>query len=377
MFASETDNRAQASDQLAIRCLRGPEGLDEIYDGWLNLMKRIQAQSFCQHPAWFRAYVARKNSIAGDLEFWVAARNEQPIGVFPLLKRRSGPYRRASLPRDGGLYQSDFAIADGENKRDLWQTIRQALNQRRHSGWDVFSVPGEGALETATVVQCLDLDDNLTYSRPLPQQCMVIEVLPYETIRANLKSKFRNNLKRSERRLHEQGVAEFRRVNEPGQVEVAFQSLVDLELSGWKGQTTGGKAGYPNPSAIGLHEWKVTFYRNVVTEFARLGLAEIVLLDLDGKTIGAQLNILLNETCYLLKTTYDEHTSGFAPGHLMIDHLLRTAAESEQIKEINLISDYSWHSPWNPKTLSYLSLTEYRKSIIGIAAAARYQIARS
>jgi hypothetical protein len=69
-----------------------------------------------------------------------------------------------------------------------------------------------------------------------------------------------------------------------------------------------------------------------------------------------------------------ERISGFAPGHLMIDHLLQTTAEEEQI---NLISNYSWHSPWNPMTLSYLSLTEYWKSIIGSVAAAGYTMTTS
>ena len=110
----------------------------------------------------------------------------------------------------------------------------------------------------------------------------------------------------------------------------------------------------------------------MVREFGLLNAAEIYLLRVQGKTIGAQINVLLGDTSFLLKTAYDETLTGLSPGHLLIDFAYQCYAEEGQIKTLNLISDYEWFRHWNPRYLNYVTLRAYSRTPLGFIGAARH-----
>jgi len=136
-------------------------------------------------------------------------------------------------------------------------------------------------------------------------------------------------------------------------------------MSGWKGKKENNKERYPAPAAIGLKKSKYRFYKNLVNEFAKIKSTEICFLKVDGRTIGAQILILLGETSYLLKTAFDESAKGYSPGHLMIDFALRRYSPEETIKSMCLITDYDWFKYWNPRYVNYTTIRDCNATIAG------------
>ncbi len=356
---------------LVVQQSSGLRGLRHLFDDWLELLNCIEDRAFNQHPAWYLAYFQRSANAVDPLDFITVRRGGELVAVFPVFAQAGRWIRRSALARDQGLHTSDCAIADQEDKRTVWRAVCNAARRGRKPGWDVFYVADTGVLETSHMARCLHPADAATFSQVKPYRCMVIDVLPYNESIAGLTSKFRNNLKRSKRRLREMGNFDLQWITRAEQIDAAFDEFLQLEMSGWKGDPGAAKDGYPEPSAIALQDWKLRFYRRVMREFANHGGVEIVLLQAAGRTVGAQVYLSLNRSSYMLKTAMEGGLKGVAPGHVMIDAALARYAEQGRVREINLMSDYSWHEPWNPRTLNYISFNHYNRSLAGFLSARR------
>jgi hypothetical protein len=165
-------------------------------------------------------------------------------------------------------------------------------------------------------------------------------------------------------------------VKDPGLLNRAFEEFVELELSGWKGQPEKVREKYPRPAAIGLKESKYLFYRNAVRKFGELDAFQVFMLKVKGKAIGAQLCIILNDVCFLLKTAFDETFGRYSPGHLTLDFALQVLSEGGKVRQMCLISDYGWFRYWNPRYSNYLQLKAFAKTAKGSSAAVLYSMAR-
>jgi CelD/BcsL family acetyltransferase involved in cellulose biosynthesis len=370
---SESDGEAQPGS-LSLHEVQGLEGLLQVYDDWLGLMSAIQHQSIFQHPAWYLAYFKSRKPDELEINFFCVFKGTLLVAVFPITFESRGVIKVAQLPRTIALFNSDFAISDRENKTEIWGYVQQKLNDHNATRWDVFLVRGEGAMENSCVVQCVPGSSGSFTFEETAHRCDVIEVQEYADSIALLKGNFRRDLKRRKRKLAEEAGVEYSYVSEPPLIEEAFDLFVDLEQSGWKGRTDTSKAGYAAPSAIGLNEWKYSFYRDLLVEFARLGVTEICCIRANKKPIAVQLCVVLNDTSFMLKTAYDETAKRYSPGHLGIDYLLKRYSSGKTVKYINLLTDYTWHSNWNPSKLGYLQVTQFNNTIIGRLLGTAYSI---
>ena len=52
-------------------------------------------------------------------------------------------------------------------------------------------------------------------------------------------------------------------------------------------------------------------------------------------------------------------------------------AVAGRIKELNLISDYEWFSPWNLRYVDFLSVKDFSGTVSGLVAGAVYRNSRS
>jgi CelD/BcsL family acetyltransferase involved in cellulose biosynthesis len=360
---------------LSIQTHRDRAGFDHIRDDWLALMADVSRQSFNHHPVWFDAYFNCDPDQPVELEFRCVYRDQILVALFPLTRHRGRLVTRARLPVNQWIYTTDCVVSDRENKQELWRFVCRE-SARTGDGWDLFTVGADGSLATSHIFACMPQPGPLVSLRPRVERCTVIDVIDYDVAIQGLKKKFRSNLNRGKRRLNEKGGMEFRRVTDPAGLDQAFTEFVELELDGWKGQEGEPKEGYPTPSAIGLYDWKERFYRNVVNGFGKLGATEICLLSIDGRTIGAQITVVLNQVSYLLKTTYDESVEGASPGQLLIDYLFQQYAREGNVREINLITDYPYFRHWNPRHLTYYRLQQFSRSPRGLLARVRTGLGR-
>ena len=347
---------------------RGKAGLDAVFPDWERLMGGIRRQSFYHHPYWFRAFFETSPDDADRIHFACIYRGADLKAVFPVTvdADRVDGLVVVDLPFDDELYMADCAIADGEDGAEIYGCFRHALAGVTGGRWDVYrarDVLRDGQLGAAMLAR--RGFSQTVYTEKL---CAEIPIHDYDAAIRSLKKKFRGNLNNARSKLSRAGDAEFAVDSSPDGVARRFDSFVDLEMSGWKGNRDARLEGRSRPSAIGLKPRKLNFYRRVIEQFANSGCVEISNLILDGKLIGAQICLLLNDTSYLLKVAYDEDAGRYSPGQLLIDYAYRRYAEEGRIRRYNLITDYQWFEGWNPEYRDYLVIRDFNLTFRGIVA---------
>lgn len=354
---------------------RGHSGFEAIAGDWETLTGGIRSKCFYHHPYWFRAFFEASPAAGDRIDFVGIHRGTELKAVFPVTcnRERVGGTAVVDLPLDNELlYMADCAISDDENGADIYDCFRQSLRKVAGGRWDVYrarDVLRDGHLGRA--VSGHRRPGKTIYTEKL---CAEIRVGEYDEAIRKLKKKFRGNLNNAKSKLDRAGEAVFTVDRSADGVRKLFETFVELEMSGWKGQPDNLRNDRSRPSAIGLKKRKLDFYRTVVNLFAQAGNVEISNLLLDDKLIGAQICLLLDETSYLLKVAYDEDAGRYSPGQLLIDYALRRYAEEGKIKRYNLITDYRWFDGWNPEYREYLMVRDFNRTARGAAGFLRSRI---
>jgi CelD/BcsL family acetyltransferase involved in cellulose biosynthesis len=349
-------------------------GLDAIIGDWEVLMGRISRQSFYHHPYWFRAYLEAYPDMGDRLYFAAVYRGSTLVGVFPTTWHRAndGGLMIAELPFGGELYQADCAIADEESGSEVYACYRRSLRKTTGGRWDIYKA--RDILRDGHLGKAVLGSKRLRHTVYTEKRCAEIPIGDYDEAIRSLKKKFRGNLNNARSKLTRAGEARFEVERSAAGVGRVFEDFVELEMSGWKGDTDNRRDKYPMPSAIGLKPGKRKFYTNVIRQFADAGCAEISSLSLDDKLIGAQVCLLLNDTSYLVKVAYNENAGKFSPGQLLLDYAYRRYAEEGRIKYYNLITDYHWFEGWNPTYREYVVFRDFNSTVRGSVACLRSKI---
>ena len=174
-------------------------------------------------------------------------------------------------------------------------------------------------------------------------------------------------------------------------LEAAFERFVALEATGWKsggagaagtaGATAGGRG-----TAIAHDRAALGFYRALLRPRAP-GLAPtIVELELDGRTVAAQLALRTGTALHLLKIAYDESLAAASPGSLLLDSLI-ARAPGEGLTRVSLVTSPAWAARWHPVVRPAWHVVRYADTVQGrlvaaadrarAAAAHRYRRARA
>ncbi|MGA0596426.1 GNAT family N-acetyltransferase [Enterovirga sp. CN4-39] len=132
-------------------------------------------------------------------------------------------------------------------------------------------------------------------------------------------------LRRTQRRLSEQGAVAFRHVTEPGEFRAALEDFLRIEHSGWKGEAATAFLSQPETAAFARAAFA-----------GRIGdapLASADVLSLDGTAIAVSLNLQVGRTSFAIKCAYDESLRRFSPGLvlelLVIEHLFASRFADE------------------------------------------------
>jgi CelD/BcsL family acetyltransferase involved in cellulose biosynthesis len=352
-------------NELTVKRFLGKKGYQSLQDDWQTLAESVALRSFYQHPAWFHAYFDRPSGFSDEIEFRCVYRGSRLLAVLPLTyrSRLRGLISEATFPISVGLYMPDICLAADADKQLIWDVMRNPAGPDKAPKWDVFATGP--VLESSAISGCIRRTAARRPVKSKADRCTFIDIINYEDAYKALKKKFRGNLNNARNRLEAQDSFEFLLITDSEDMDWAYEHFVELEMSGWKGKKEDVRERYPAPAAIGLSKSKYLFYKNVVHEFAKKKSTEICFLKVDGRTIGAQILILLGETSYLLKTAFDESAKGYSPGHLMIDFALRRYSPEETVKSMCLITDYDWFKYWNPRYIHYTDLRDCNVTIGG------------
>jgi len=359
---------------LELKSHSGMSGLDAIFGDWEDLMGRIGRQCFYHQPYWFKAYLGASPEVGERIVFACIYRGPRLVAVFPTIWSGGGDKGPmvVELPFGDQLYSADCAISDDEDGSEIYDYFRGSLKEITGARWDIYKA--RNFLRDGHLGKAIFKHKRFNQTAYTEKFCAEIPIGDYDEAIRNLKGKFRGNLNNAKNRLKKAGEARFEVERSADGVRRSFNDFVELEMSGWKGDRDNPRNDYPRPSAIGLKERKLNFYKNMIDQFARAGCVEISNLILNDKLIGSEICLLLNDTSYAVKVAYDENAGRYSPGHLLIDFAYRRYADEGQIKHYNQITDFQWFDNWNPIHREYVVMRDFNTSISGVLACLRSKV---
>lgn len=277
---------------------------------------------------------------------------------------------RARLFSDNPMLDSRFVDAllrhfgDGAERLCIFQTdhLPQAMCILRRSGpgiWSTF-LPSQAQIGPILLGQPAPVDSLV---RALPGVCGQIDFLCNDpdfgdlseqdnrkresrdhvlTMNISLsggfeaywKSRSKNlikNMRRYERRIEEDNV-EIRlvRIAHLSALDDATARYAELEARGWKGETG---------TAVTTSNEQGRFYQAVSRCFARTSDAAVYELWIGDRLAASRMTITAGKTLVILKTTYDESMSKYAPGRLLLYRVIRDGFERNAGGSIEFYTD--------------------------------------
>ncbi len=330
---------------------------DLVADWRMLVAKGPQAQPFYQ-PEWFLAFA---RSFGAGFDTYTVAVSEGPrlVAILPLMRKGSffGGLPARVLSSLSGIHSCRFDfITEEEERQDVAAVAWRALARDR--SWDVvevLDVPEHGSFER--LVRGAQQEGFLVGSWPT-RMSPVLRIPPAGSDPfQNCPNSFRTFRKRLSKKLDKlrlRGEVSFR--VETAAYEDALARFLLLESSGWKGK---------NRSAIASNAQSTGFYSSVVESLHQRGQLRLYSLCLDGKPIAMHLGLMMEGVYYSPKVAYDEEFAYFAPGHLLVQHIIRDLAGSGGHTFEFLGPRTLWKQVWAHECLEHRNWYIFRSSFRG------------
>ncbi len=338
---------------LTVKHVRGLEGLRSVKEPWLEFAKSLGHIEFYHHYYFFESFlIAWQNRDAYIFLFY------QDNALVAIL-----PFRRLTLkcfgihiPALEIPWDYDFPINDiliGSCSPVLFSTMFNYLNRINlpcHAMRAKFTYSDSHFLRGADEYeanQCVRIARNISD---------YLSRKELDDTRANSKKKSRS-VHRKLKKLERLGKLEFCVYDTPDALETAYQELLSIEASGWKGRSQ---------TATIYYDESTVFFAKLIESFAPLGSCAIYSLKLNNKTIAAKLCITMNGNCYFLKIGYDEYYAKMSPGVLLIENAITQLSGCGVVREYNFVTHHDYYQQWNPKHRTRYEAYVFKPSVLGL-----------
>jgi CelD/BcsL family acetyltransferase involved in cellulose biosynthesis len=350
-------DRAVASD-LSVRVTEEFAELPQLREEWQAL--------FCARPnepstsfEWTTA-MARHHARPGDRRFLVRVeRNRALAAVVPLVLRRFKVIGQriallAPLAEDYNTH-SDLLLQSLDD--DTVDAVVSALFEL-NADWDCFRMARLLAENPLLTVMRRSLEAR--HHRYAIREGLSAYVLDlprsYADYLSGRSAKFRNHLKRAERKLADSGQLDVHELADPGQFDTAFEALMHVERASWK-HTFG--------SAITAVARQPRFYRDFGLDALGAGRLHLQWMTLDSRPIAYNLGYVTAGGYHYLKTSYDHEFRPMSPATVLRAKLIESLI-ARGIARLDFPGDpYEWESQWTKQVRRRVVLTVYRSTVRG------------
>lgn len=325
----------------------GLTGLESIAENWKQIRQQITRPSFYHLFGWYWGYTKYLDGSGESISYYVIRANNDPVAIVPVKRYERKlfgiPVLSLETPDHNHLGLTDLILAEesGFSAYAAIQNVLESEGKRREV--DVFRVME--SCEDSILNKYIEQQDAYRVIRTQVTKSKYIDCrVSYEVYLDKLTGRFKKNNRRKRRKAEKLGELEFDILDAQQDFDKKYETFLDLEASGWKGEK--GRA-----TAIKQHEDLHQFYGSLKAKLQ--GEAEVIInsLELDGKCIAAQYCIVVAGTVYLLKIAFDENYSEVSPGFLLLDELIRVVCENSKLDRISFVTGASWNDDWMPETL--------------------------
>ncbi len=324
-----------------LKVFHGKAGLDEIASDWQHLTDEMVGKGYHHLLAWYECYMDDLEENPEAMCFCVLYNGGKAKAIFPFKRSiRSWlgiRFHVLGWPQKPYLFFSDFIFSKNAESHEFMDILLRKLSELPELRWDIIYLPR--VLDDSCIAFTWPSPSGLRIVRRYVRDCHYHEITSYEQIYNRCSSNFRKNLRSARNKLTRLKSATFHTACTELELGQAYIEFLDVEGSGWK-QEQG--------SAIKQNERLISFYRNLIHHYSKFDGCEIHLLRHENKSIAAGFTLLVDGTCYFLKTGYDEEYAKMSPGHLLVGYMLQRYEMISSVKVLNSISNAPWHNKWKP-----------------------------
>jgi len=325
-----------------LKVFSGMDGFFKVETIWQQLTV-THNKRFFQHYAWYKSNLFMREADPDQVYFFVFFLHQEPVALIPLIY--SSRNLRGLKLRVWDLYfRNDMGLCDllllkPQMLQDIMPILIKHLRSKGEPAWDVMEFSGLLASSNA-MAGLRKLQSEMTVITDTHLSKYICCESSYEETTKNISTRHKRNLRRKLNKLNKMGEVTYEYVVKQDELPVALNCFLDIEASGWKGDTS---------TAIKLAPEIRKFYEKLVLNFSKTGDCVIHFLSVDGKKIAAQFCLISDQIVYLLKIGYDENYNSVSPGALLLNQLMSRCSESTDIQAISFITGAAWNDIWAPQ----------------------------
>lgn len=350
------------SSPLQYRCHLGLAGLEALRPAWLDLLARVPGpQRMCHNPFWYRCYLRHLIDDDNRMGFVGAYRGDRLVAIVPLMNRTRTRWgfslRALELPSDRANHLRDIVV-DPDLGAGL--SLRRAASAAARAGsirGDLFVL--DQVLDDAHLVKAGLLRPDRRNAFVM-SRCYHHALGPGFAVREIVSAHFRKALNNKRNRLARVGAIAHKAWGDPPDIDPAIDTFLEVEASGWKGQSGAG-------SALKYEARRIAFLRELVSGGDGLR-CQVHLLHAGATPAAGAFCILLDRVLYVLHIGFDEQFAKMSPGHLLIHDLLTHACASGTVDEVNYLSGAAWYDQWRPLSRGMYRVYGWPRNPQGCAA---------
>lgn len=347
---------------IAVETLAGPAAVEQHREDWTALFAASRCEPSTTYE-WVRAMCDAHLRRGDVFHLLVVRRDGRVCGLVPLVTTRT-PVAGMSIATLTPLMEryrthSDLLLpaADHATVLALAHAIRALPG-----GWDVFRLVQ--VLESNPLLERLDAAFRATGATVLrrPEAPSFYLPLPatFDAYLAGRSSKFRNHLRRMEKKLAATGPLAMITAGVDLDTEAAFEALLAVEAASWK---------HAHGTAITAVPHQAAFYRALVRDMAAAGALHLTLLTLGGETIAYNLGLVYRGEYAYLKTSYVESLKPLGPAVVLRARLIERLI-AEGVTALDFPAEpYAWESQWTSDHRPHQSIVVYNRTLRGWALA--------
>ncbi|MFI5233869.1 MAG: GNAT family N-acetyltransferase [Gemmatimonadales bacterium] len=326
----------------------GRDGLMRLEADWARLVAAMPDAGYEHLHETHVAYLDRLPSEFGAFSCLALSDGTRIRAICPVEPQKVDVFRAFNspvwgLPRGLGDMPRDLICPDDSDAESvLLPCVARHLSKAHpRRSWFVLG----RVLEGSGAWRCLRAVDARRYYVDRDDAAHLVDCdRPFTEITSRLSRKFRANMRSAHNRLARLPGVSFVRTVDAACMDAAFERFLEVEASGWKGQSG-------DRTAVALKPKQLAFYRDWVAALTSSGRCEFNELRAGETCIASTFCIHVDEQCAVVKIGYDERFAQVAPGHLVLERIFQQYCEDPSAKRINLVSAFAWNARWEPEVV--------------------------
>jgi CelD/BcsL family acetyltransferase involved in cellulose biosynthesis len=338
--------------------IRDLERLEALRLTWSLLHAQTPGRNFFQSVDWLLAYWKRFGADQ-RLRVLVVSSGGQTIGIVPLVVRREqtrlGSLRVLTYPlHDWGSY---YGPIGGQPAATLLAATLHLQQSPRD--WDMLDVRWiDRETDRGRTRRALELAGFPAQPGVWNSTCLLDLPETWEAYFGALTSKFRNNVRRAEKKLGELGDVQLERFRPAGDGAGdgdphwdLFEECVGLAERSWQGASQDGTTlSHPEVGA---------FLRETHEAAARQGALDLAVLRVNGRAIAFGYNYHADGSIYGLRAGYDPEFAPCGAATVLMSRMIRDSIQRGDRRFDLGVATKEVKLRWNPRLVPLGRVTHY------------------